>query len=232
MGLLGSNDSPPASILGTPIGRRTALRGAAFAGGGLAAAALFGCGSNTPQKVAPVGTTDGAATKAAPGAWDYEAAAKFDGAPFPYDFPEPAGEPQRGGTIIHNSTTLGQQVWDPTKSTAGSTLIPVNTVTSRLMVYKGGPGFNKYNVELQPELVTSWENSPDGLTYTFKLAKNVKWHNVAPVNGRPFTDSRCGEDLRVLPDAGGGDLELPCGRGQDHGGGRFHAADQVEGAVR
>ena len=189
MGLLGSNDSPPASILGTPIGRRTALRGAAFAGGGLAAAALFGCGTSTPQKVAPVGTSAGAATKAEPGAWDYEVAAKFDGAPFPYDFPEPAGEPQRGGIIVQNSTTLGQSTWDPGKSTAGSTLIPQNTVASRLLGYRGGPGFNKYTVELQPEMATSWEVSPDGMTFTFKLAKNVKWHNIAPVNGRPFTAS-------------------------------------------
>src|SRR5581483_10177751 len=37
-----------------------------------------------------------------------------------------------------------------------------------------------------PGLATSWQVSPDGLTYTFKLRQDAKWQNVAPVNGRPF----------------------------------------------
>ncbi len=34
----------------------------------------------------------------------------------------------------------------------------------------------------KPGLAKSWEISPDGLTYTFKLHENVKWHD-----GQPFT---------------------------------------------
>ena len=34
----------------------------------------------------------------------------------------------------------------------------------------------------RPLLATSWTVCPDGLTYTFKLKPNVKWHD-----GRPFT---------------------------------------------
>ena len=41
-------------------------------------------------------------------------------------------------------------------------------------------------MELQPELAQSWESSPDGLTHTFHLVPGVTWHNVSPVNGRPF----------------------------------------------
>src|SRR5581483_3740629 len=40
--------------------------------------------------------------------------------------------------------------------------------------------------ELQGQLAQSFETSPDGLTVTFKLRPNVKWHNRAPVNGRPL----------------------------------------------
>lgn len=41
-----------------------------------------------------------------------------------------------------------------------------------------------YTPDLQPrgQLAERWEMSPDGLTYTFYLRRNVKWHD-----GRPFT---------------------------------------------
>jgi ABC-type transport system substrate-binding protein len=35
-----------------------------------------------------------------------------------------------------------------------------------------------------PDIMESWEFSPDGLTMTMKLRQGVKWHNKAPVNGR------------------------------------------------
>ena len=138
----------------------------------------------------------------AAGAWDYEAAAKADGAPFPYDHAEPAEEPQRGGTFVLNMATLGSTIatWDPRVSTAGSTLTPQNTVTSRLLVYKMGPGVNKYTVELAPEMARSWEQSPDGLTYTFKLATNAKFHNKPPVNGRAFTAKDVVNTFKVYQD--------------------------------
>lgn len=40
------------------------------------------------------------------------------------------------------------------------------------------------NGEIQPRLAEKWEISPDGLTYTFYLRKNVKWHD-----GEPFTSA-------------------------------------------
>jgi len=38
--------------------------------------------------------------------------------------------------------------------------------------------------ELSPDFAESWEVAPDGLTITFKLRANAKWHNKPPVNGR------------------------------------------------
>lgn len=45
-------------------------------------------------------------------------------------------------------------------------------------------GLLRYDEKLQPmpQLAKSWEVSEDGLTYTFKLHDNVKWHD-----GKPFT---------------------------------------------
>jgi len=45
-------------------------------------------------------------------------------------------------------------------------------------------GLLRYDEKLapHPQLAKSWEISPDGLTYTFKLQEGVKWHD-----GQPFT---------------------------------------------
>src|SRR5262249_31346881 len=37
------------------------------------------------------------------------------------------------------------------------------------------------------DLAESWKASDDGLTYTFNLRPNARFHNKPPVNGRPVT---------------------------------------------
>jgi ABC-type transport system substrate-binding protein len=54
---------------------------------------------------------------------------------------------------------------------------------------KPGEGMGSSFNEVLPNLAESWEFSPDKTTITFKLRKNVKWQNVAPVSGRGFDSS-------------------------------------------
>ena len=85
-------------------------------------------------------------------------------------------EPQRGGTL--NST-----LWpEPPGIVIGihlnsPTLLPATKIFEGLLTYD-------FALSPQPMLAESWEVSADGLTYTFKLRQNVKWHD-----GKPFTSA-------------------------------------------
>lgn len=56
---------------------------------------------------------------------------------------------------------------------------PSTLVFSRLVTMDYGPEF-----KVHPDLATRWEVSPDGRTYTFHLAHNVKWQD-----GQPFSSA-------------------------------------------
>jgi peptide/nickel transport system substrate-binding protein len=60
-------------------------------------------------------------------------------------------------------------------------------VNEFLMARKRGPGIDPKSAEAalpEPALAQSFELAADGLSATFKMRPNVKWHPVAPVNGR------------------------------------------------
>ncbi len=85
-----------------------------------------------------------------------------------------AAQPKQGGTL--NST-----LWpEPPGIVIGihlnaPTLLPSTKMFEGLLTYD-------FDLNPQPVLAESWEVSADGLTYTFKLRQNVKWHD-----GKPFT---------------------------------------------
>ena len=43
-------------------------------------------------------------------------------------------------------------------------------------IYSGLLKYNLKTMEPEPDLASSWNVSPDGLTYTFQLRNNVQWH--------------------------------------------------------
>ncbi|AWU96177.1 ABC transporter substrate-binding protein [Azospirillum ramasamyi] len=82
--------------------------------------------------------------------------------------------PVRGGML--NSIV---QPEPPTLMLGLNQQAPTQTVAGK--IYQG---LLTYDQKLNPlpSLAESWTISPDGLTYTFKLFQNVKWHD-----GKPFT---------------------------------------------
>ena len=186
-------DEPVTRWWTTPLGRRSLLRGSLLGGAGLAAAALIGCGGDDDDDTAATSGSSGASTTS--GSDDSstngdEATAEVIGKlfqdpslPYPYQFPEPAKVPRAGGTM-NVGVTFDVVTFDPTKSAAGGTITVPNMVYNRLLGFVGGPRFDPFNLELEPELASSWERTPDGKTFTFHLRNDVKWQNLPPLNGR------------------------------------------------
>jgi len=86
----------------------------------------------------------------------------------------PAQTPVRGGTVVQ---AIGA---DPPTMNPGTT----TDTTAWSLMGKVFNGLTYLDGEYHnhPDLAESWSVSADGLTYTFKLRRNVKWHD-----GKPFT---------------------------------------------
>ena len=196
------------------LDRRSLLRGGLLGGVGLAAAALIGCGGgddddddDTAATTQPSGSGTSTGTAQASSATTTTASddngddsdtggdaapAQGEGMlvqdpnlPYPYQFPEPAGTPKAGGTL-KVGVTFDVANFDPTVSSAGGTITVPNMTYNRLLGFVGGPRFDPFKLELEGELASSWERTPDGQTFTFQIRDDVNWQNVAPLNGRQF----------------------------------------------
>ncbi|WP_199434640.1 ABC transporter substrate-binding protein [Qaidamihabitans albus] len=112
-----------------------------------------------------------------------------------------AGPPQPGG-IYRYSLPSDAQSLDPHKQSSYNTHVAIGASYSKLVDFKTGPDTPYGSYELEGDLAEDWSVSEDGGEWTFNLRKGVKFHNVAPVNGREFTarDVLCTtERIRQLP---------------------------------
>ena len=168
------------------LSRRSAVRAGLLGGAGLAAAALIGCQSATPAPppAAPAASSGGAAK---PKLLNEDILAINDpNSKYPFVDPQYDLPPKRGG-ILKGAWNYDLAAMDPTVSTSNTTLAVVNTVGDRLLDRAHGARINPLKTDVIPGLATSWELSPDGMTYTFKLTDKAKFHNKPPANGRAFT---------------------------------------------
>ncbi len=90
--------------------------------------------------------------------------------------PVAVGTPVAGGTL---SVALNPE--PPFLLNAINTTLQMGMVTSKVM-----EGLLSYDLNMNPQplLAESWSKAADGLSYTFKLRKGVKWHD-----GKPFTSA-------------------------------------------
>ncbi|GAA1385719.1 hypothetical protein GCM10009613_18540 [Pseudonocardia kongjuensis] len=97
----------------------------------------------------------------------------------------PVGDPRPGGTLIWQLPAEVSTDLHPLESSDPSaTGLISGSVYGKLLDWRTGPDVTE--MELEGDLAESWEVSDDGLTYTFALRRDVTWHDVEPVNGRPF----------------------------------------------
>ncbi|MBA4181528.1 MAG: hypothetical protein C0506_13140 [Anaerolinea sp.] len=159
--------------------RRRFLGTAGVAGVGAASLALVGCGDDDDG-----GGEAGLATPTSGAA----------ATPTPAD---PFANAKKGGTYKAFITNDPQSL-DPFANANFLTKSLAAFAHSRLMKFNAGPGVKKAELKAVPDLAESVETSPDGIVWTFKIRKDAKFHNVAPVNGRPVTS----EDVKFSIDRG------------------------------
>ena len=93
-----------------------------------------------------------------------------------------AGQAVTGGTLIWgrggDSVSL-----DLAQATDGESIKAGIQVLENLVI------FGRNSMDVEPQLAESWKVSDDGLTWTFKLRKGVKFHDGTPFNAKAVYES-------------------------------------------
>ncbi len=110
-----------------------------------------------------------------------------------------AKQPKPGGSL-NIRITADPPNWSPfTASTYSAGC--ANVCYNKLVKISVAPDIDPADVVLEPDLAAAMPENPDPLTFIFKLRPNVKFHDVAPANGRVMT----AEDVKAALDAYRGD---------------------------
>lgn len=174
------------------VTRRGSLASLGTVGLGAAALGLVGCGDDDddspPSTAAPDGTPNSTPTETPPKDLSKLTLDQFrtlySGARLK-DLPGQKDGPVSGGTVRFGSRT--PVTWDPL-SPGASVLSSYQFAHNQLLQFKVQDFVHNPNVmEVEAVLAETMPEQPDDLTFIFHLRKDVKFQNVAPVNGRPLT---------------------------------------------
>ena len=103
---------------------------------------------------------------------------------YPDWIPPSPKAPKRGGTLTRASA-WDPPVLDPRLTNSVGLFQIASLVGSRLVRFPfTDEAPNTGDLTLKGDLAESWSGSTDQRVWTFKLRQGVKWHNVAPLNGR------------------------------------------------
>ncbi len=153
------------------VSRRRALAGAAGIGAGVAALSLVGCGGDGEE------SGGSANVMSDPNAIAYS-----------WQRPDETKDAVPGGTYDSVVASDITGTLDPMISPSFTTVDYMGgTIYQILLRGNSGPGIDPRSDEgreIRGMLAEKFEVADDNVTYTFKLRPNVKFHNVAPVNGR------------------------------------------------
>ena len=130
-----------------------------------------------------VGLGAAAAAAVSQGAGTRRAAAQ-SASSYPDWIPPSPKTPKRGGTLTRASA-WDPPVLDPRLTNSVGLFQIASLVGSRLVRFPfTDEAPNTADLTLKGDLAESWSGSTDQRVWTFKLRQGVKWHNVAPLNGR------------------------------------------------
>ncbi|MDO8942742.1 MAG: ABC transporter substrate-binding protein, partial [Desulfobacterales bacterium] len=180
------------------VSRRTALRGAGLGLLGLTGAALIGCGddgvpqaTSTPGAGATAAPVLGGATPVPADQVRLQAGQTYSGIfPTPAEM-DPLVNGKYGGTLVFRNLDTPHMDFNRILSCTVGT--PMDLTKNKLFRLVVGAQADPSAIEIEPDLVESYEISADLMQYTLHLRKGVKFHNVAPTFGREF-DS---EDVKL-----------------------------------
>jgi len=119
-----------------------------------------------------------------------------------------AGGQSQGGTLVF-AAAGAPKLFDPFYATDGETFRISRQIFDGLVTFKPG------TAEIAPELATSWEQSPDGKTWTFTLREGVKFHDGTDFNA----DAVCKNFERWYNQTGAGQSAAVSGYWIDNFGG-------------
>ncbi len=158
------------------LSRRTALRGGALTAMGAGALAVVGCGDD--DSTSGTTPTQGALQ------------------PTPGASPTTASQPKPGGTFSLQLPAIAPS-FDTYTQTSFQAAYMHGLSYSKLLRFKAGtPDVAPADNTMEPDLAKAMPEQKDDLTYVFTLKPNIKFHNVAPLNGRALTS----EDIRYAFD--------------------------------